>query len=320
MIPGQDWARAVRLLEGANQVVVACHVGPDGDALGSMIGLGRFLGRRGKKVWMGWGSERVEVAPQYAFLPGLDQLSSPDQMPEAPEVFVAIDCGSPDRLERLVPVFRAAGARINIDHHVSNDRFGDVNLVDPEAASSSELAYELVRRMGGVPDRDEATCFYTGIVTDTGRFQYSSTSAGTLRAAADLRELGIDHERVGREVYESVSFGYLRVLGLVLSRAQLEDGLVWSWLKQEDLSGMGLDETEHLIDALRSVREAEVAAVLKEQADGAYKVSLRSRGGVDVQRIASGFGGGGHARAAGFTSAGPIEAVIGSLRERLEAG
>lgn len=320
MIREEEWARAAEVLNGAREVVVACHVSPDGDALGSMIGLGRHLRRRGKRVYMGWGSEEVHVPAQYSFLPGVGEVVPPPSVPAAPEVFVAIDCGAEDRLELLRDRFRAAGTRINVDHHISNERFGDVNLVDPEAASSSELAYELVRRMGGTPDPDEATCFYTGIVTDTGRFQYSATSPRTLRAAADLREIGVDHERVGREVYESASFGYLHVLGVVLARARLEDGLVWSWVEQEDLRGLTLDETEHLIDVLRAVREARVAVILKQVSDGAYKASLRSRGDVDVAAIAKEFGGGGHARAAGFTTPGPVEGVIAAILARVSPG
>src|SRR5437588_8385428 len=273
MIDEQEWARAVEVLKGCSEVAVACHVFPDGDALGSMIGLGHFLRRQDKKggsggvaapsgpespapeaatppkkkggsggvaapsgpespapeaaippkkkVWMGWGSPVLRVPPQFGFLPGLDLLGG--EPPAAPEVFVAVDCANVDRLDLLQPVFRAAGTRVNLDHHATNDRFGDVNLVDPGAASSCELAYELVLRMGGVPDAEEATCFYTGIVTDTGRFQYSNTSPATLRTAADLRELGVDHTRVANEIFESSPFGYLRTMGTVLGRARLED-------------------------------------------------------------------------------------------------
>ncbi|MGH7425551.1 MAG: DHH family phosphoesterase, partial [Candidatus Methylomirabilales bacterium] len=274
MILRTEWDRAVEVLASSDEVVVACHVHPDGDALGSMIGLGRFLARLGKKVQVGWGSSSVRIPPQFAFLPGADSLSAPSQMPAKPETFVAIDCGGVSRLQLLQSSFEGAGTTINIDHHLSNTRFGEINLVDPEAASSSELAYELIRRTGGTPDLDEATCFYAGIVTDTGRFQHAGTSAATLRVAAELRELGADHERVALEVYESAAFAYLHVLGVVLSRAQLLDGLVWSWLDQQDLVGIGLDETEELIDVLRAVREGRVAMVLKQLGDGSYKVSL----------------------------------------------
>jgi phosphoesterase RecJ-like protein len=318
VIPEEAWSRAIAALEGSGEVVVACHVDPDGDALGSMLGLGTFLRRRGKTVWMGWGSETLSLPPHYRFLPGRELIGPVRAHPERPEVFVAVDCADIKRLERLRPSFEGAGTRINLDHHLSNDLFGDVNLVDAGASSSSELAYELMRRMGGTPDAAEATCLYTGIVTDTGRFQFPSTSPETLRVAADLRELGADHHLVATQVFESASFGYLRLLGAVLARVRLDDGVVWSYLRQEDLREVGLDETEHLIDVLRAVREARVAALLKEESTGAYKVSLRSRDGVDVSAVARSLGGGGHARAAGFSAEGSVEEIFEAIRVRVE--
>lgn len=317
MIPEAEWDRAAAALEASSRVAVACHVSPDGDALGSMAGLAGFLSRRGKTVWMSWGSPRVQVPPQYSFMPLLDRLVEPDDLPVDLETFVAIDCGDIERLGRLQRAFEGAGVGINIDHHISNDRFGDINLVDPEAASSSELAYALIRRMGGTPTTQEATCLYTGIVTDTGRFQYANTTPSSLRIAAELRELGVDHEKVSIQIYESNSFSYLHVLGVVLFRAQLEDGMVWSRLDQKDLGDLDIDETEHFIDALRGVRESKVAVLLKEVDSGGYKASLRSRGEVDVSLVAQALGGGGHARAAGFEMRGSADEVIQAIREKI---
>lgn len=319
MIGEADWTSAIEALEASDQIIVACHVNPDGDALGSMIGLGRFLRRRGKKVWMSWGTEPVQVPPQYEFMPGAGGVAQPNDLPDEVETFVAIDCGDVERLGVLKPRFEQAGTSINIDHHISNDRFGDINLVDPEAASSSELAYELVKRMGGVPDTEEATVLYTGIVTDTGRFQFANTTPQTLRTAAELRETGVDHSFIATQVYESTSFEYLHALGIVLFRAQLEDGMVWSRLDRRDLGGLDLDETEHFIDALRTVRESHIAVLLKELSPGEYKGSLRSRGEVDVAAIAKALGGGGHARAAGFEMKGEVEEIIAAIRALVSA-
>lgn len=283
-----------------------------------MIGLGLYLRREGKKVWMSWGSEEIKVPAQYSFLPGLDELSRPEEVPGDLDVFIAIDCGDRQRLELLNEKFDSARIRINIDHHLSNPSFGDVNLVDVQAASSSEIAYEFLKRMGGKPEREEATCFYTGIVTDSGRFQYSSTSAQTLRDAAELRELGVDHERVAEHVFETAAFSYLHALGTVLTRAKLEDGVVWTWMTPPDLGDLPIDETEHFIDTLKIVKEAEVAALLKQQDEGEWKVSLRSRGEVDVSAIARSFGGGGHARAAGFTRKGTLDQVAGQIKQAVK--
>jgi phosphoesterase RecJ-like protein len=317
VITDKDWEKAIEALRASKEVVVACHISPDGDALGSMIGLGRFFARDGHRVWMSWGTPGIPIPPQYAFIPGTESIVDPAQVPEAPECFVAIDCADVQRLGVLQPKFSSAGVRIDIDHHISNDGFGDLSLVDPEAGSSSELAYELIRRMGGTPDPEEATCLYTGIVTDTGRFQFASTSPATLRSAAELRELGVDHEKVAQEVYESTSFSYLHVLGVVLFRARLDDGLVWSRLDQKDLGDLDMDETEHFIDALRTVRESKVAVLLKELDDGTWKASLRSRGDIDVASVAQALGGGGHARAAGFEMRGTSDEVIQAIKQRL---
>lgn len=317
MITADDWDRAGRHLAEARQVVLACHVSPDGDALGSMLGLGLFLKRLGKQVWMSWGSEEVVVPAAFGFLPGLDDICSPDAVPDNPETFVALDCGDVSRLSVLGPKFTGAKTTINIDHHVSNDDYADINLVDSSAASSSELVYGLIRRMGGDLDKDLATCLYTGVVTDTGRFQYSNTTAGTLRVAADLISAGADHVTIGEDVYESAPFALLRVLGKMFDRARLVDGIVYSWVELADLGDLSMEDTDDLIDALRAVREAEVALLLKERPEGGWKGSLRSRSDLDVAEVARALGGGGHVKAAGFVQEGEPEEVVKRILDRL---
>ena len=309
MIDEAAWDRAVAALGGASEVVVACHIDPDGDALGSLLALAGFLRRAGKRVWATWGAPEPHVPSQYAFLSGLDAVARPADVPEAPEVFVAVDCASSDRLGVLLGRFAAAASTINVDHHLSNEGFAAIDLVDPAAASSAELVFDLVGRMGGTPDLGEATALYTGIVTDTGRFQYASTSPATLRTAAALRDAGVDHEQVATAIFESSSLSYLHLLGVVVSRTRVDKGLVWSWLDDADLqaAGLSLDETEPLIDAIRTVRESRFALMLKELPEGGYKGSLRSRGEVDVSAIARALGGGGHQRAAGFAHAGTAQ-------------
>jgi bifunctional oligoribonuclease and PAP phosphatase NrnA len=314
VIKEKEWEQAVDLLNASGEIVAACHINPDGDALGSMLALAAFLERQGKKVWRSWGNKPVDVPPQYSFMPGAASIVQPDVVPLQVETFVSVDCADRARLGLLEPAFEGAGARLNIDHHISNDLFGDINLVAPDAASNSELIYKLIRRMGGTLDSEEATCLYTGIVTDTGRFQYANTTPETLRIAAELRELGVDHEFVATEVYESTSFEYLHALGIVLFRARLEDGMVWSRLDRKDLGGLDLDETEHFIDALRTVRESHLAVLLKELEPGYYKASLRSRGEVDVSAIAKALGGGGHTRAAGFEIHGSADEIIARIK------
>lgn len=316
-LPEETWGKAAAALEAASSVAVCCHVNPDGDALGSMLALGLFLERLGKKVWMSWGSPEVVVPLQYRWLPGVGRTVPPAQVPRDSEVFVAIDCADIARLEELRPAFDGSQTTINIDHHDTNDSFAEINLVDSVRASSCELANELISKMGGTPTREEATCLYTGIVTDTGRFMFPNATPQTLRTAATLREIGIDHAQVAVDVFESASFAYLHVVGVVLSKARLEDGLVWSWVDQNELVGLALEETEDLIDQLRAVREAEVAMLLKQLPEGNYRVSLRSRGNVDVGQVAKSFGGGGHQRAAGFSIEGSAEECAAAVRKRI---
>ena len=317
MIAETEWTRAVEALRDAGEVAISCHVSPDGDAFGSMLGLGLYLESLGKKVWMSWGSPEALVPDNYSFLPGVDRIVPQDRFPDKVEVFVAIDCGDQRRLELLTARFLAAGTRLNIDHHVSNTNYGDINLVDHHRASSAELALELIRRMGGVVTPEIATNLYTGVVTDTGRFQYSNTSPQTLQAAVALREAGADHLTVAEQIFESAPFDQLRILGKVLSRARLEDGVVYSWLLMEDLEDHGLEIAEDFIDFLKVVKEADVAMILKQRPEGGWRASLRSRTDIDVSAVAQSFGGGGHTKAAGFSIRGELEDVLARIKQRL---
>jgi phosphoesterase RecJ-like protein len=211
------------------------------------------------------------------------------------------------------------GCTINLDHHPGNDNFGSLNLVVPTASSSAELVMRLLQDCGVRIDRDIATCLWTGVVTDTGRFQYSNTSPETLRLAAELLELGVPAPDLASEIWGSLPFGYLKLLGIVLGRAELaaDAGLVYSWVGLEDLevTGTNLDEAEGLIEALRSTRDADVAAIFKQQEDGDFRVSLRSKGPRSVGQIARARGGGGHELAAGFTTGDVATAVEGICRD-----
>lgn len=319
MIAADSWDAAVRRLADAQKVVVACHVSPDGDALGSMLGLGLYLEGLGKRVWMSWGSAEIVRPAAFAFLPGLERVVPAGEVPEEPETFVAVDCGDVRRLDRLTGKFRAARTTLNLDHHVSNESYADINLVDASAASSSELVYELIKRFGGEVDADIATCLYTGVVTDTGRFQYSNTTADTLRIAAELISAGADHVAIGESVYESAPFVQLGLLGRMFERARLTDGVVYSWVELSDLDGLAMEDTDDLIDALRAVREAEVALLLKERPEGGWKGSLRSRSDLDVSEVARSLGGGGHVKAAGFVQRGEVQEVFDRVLKQIAA-
>ncbi|HJU51871.1 MAG TPA: DHH family phosphoesterase [Acidimicrobiia bacterium] len=309
-------ADAARILRKAPLIVLTCHLGPDGDALGSMLGVALAAKQAGKVVLPTFGPP-FELGPSYRFLP-TELLVPPAEVPETPEVLVTFDSGNLERLGDLAPNAVAAGNLIVLDHHAAGSGgFGHINLIDPTAAATAEIAFDLVEEVGWKIDARVATCFLTGLVTDTGRFQYSNTSPATLRLAARLVELGARPEEIGQHVYEETAFGYLPAAAAVLARAQLvpEAGLVWSVLYQSDLeaAGIGLADTDSLIDLVRLPIEASAAMMLKEHAPGIFKGSLRSRGQVDVGSVAVSLGGGGHHNAAGFTFEGTPEDAVNAV-------
>ena len=322
------WQEAVDVLSHAEAVALACHVDPDGDALGSMLALQRCLESLGIGTTASWGTNDADgdgelaVPPQYAFLPGLDRLVTPEHFPASPAVMVAFDTGAAERLGSLRSAADRASTLIVLDHHASGNPFGDVRLVDGSLAATAVLVDELITRLGGTVDRETAMCLYTALVTDTGRFQYASTTPGVLRLAARLVALDIDHAAINRQVWNTHSFGYLKLLSQVLDRAQLEPQaqLLWTVVTQADLRryGVAWQETEGLIDVLRSVETAQVAMIAKEHSDGVWKVSLRSRGDVDVGRVARDLGGGGHAFLAGLMADGDLEDLVRQVAAKVE--
>jgi phosphoesterase RecJ-like protein len=211
-----------------------------------------------------------------------------------------------------------------IDHHVTNDGLGTIPIIDPSASSTCELVWRLVKELGGEIQIETAMCLYAGLVTDTGRFQYEAVKPDTLRLAAELREFPFEHTRLVQALYEDNGVAYLGLLGIALGRVRVEPGadLVWTYLTRADLEAADVHpgETDDLIDVVRTAREADVAAVIKQQRDGRFKVSLRSRGGHDVAAAASRFGGGGHRLASGYTSSQGLVATVESLKGALGAG
>jgi phosphoesterase RecJ-like protein len=314
--------RAAAVLKGATEVAIACHVNPDADALGATLALSLFLRSRGVRTVCSFPNEPFEL-PRWAHeLPGRDALVAPSAFPKEPAVMVTCDVASMDRLGMLTPSANRAGELIWIDHHRSNDGLGTVPLVDPEASSTCEIVFRLSKAIGGPLSGEAATCLYAGLITDTGRFQYQAVRPETLRVAAELREHAFDHAHLARVLYEDNRAAYLRVLGVALARVELDTDvdLVWTYLVQEDLAtgSVGSAEADDLIDVVRTAREADVAAVVKQQRDGRFKVSMRSRGDHDVSAVAQRFGGGGHRLAAGYTSnhglAGTVERLRAALR------
>lgn len=314
-----DWERVTRLISQADEVALACHISPDGDALGSMLAVGFVLRSMGKRVVASFGDRDFTVPRLLRFLPGQDMLVPPAEYPAEPELMITFDSPSVARLGLLEGSVRRARDLIVVDHHPSNDGFGTVDLIDARAAATAMLAEQLIQRLGGTLDRDVATCLYAGLVTDTGSFRHSSTTPAVHQMAARLVATGLRTDEIARELWDRSPFGYLKVLAAALDRVVLQDGLVWTYVTRVDRAAYGLpySELEGIIDVVRRTDEAEVAAVLKEDDQGAWQVSTRSKGHIDVAAVCAALGGGGHHNAAGFTSYDSPEATMAKFQALL---
>lgn len=311
---------AARAIADADRIALACHVGPDGDALGSMLGLAVAASNAGKEVAASFGSPFV-MPPSLSFLP-VDHLVAPKEFPPEPELMIALDAGSAERLGELGSNVSDAGLVVVIDHHVTNEGFGDIAVVDPTAAATGELVFKILKTLEWKVTPEVAQCLHTAIVTDTGRFSYSNTTPETLRIASELVEAGAVPSEISRHVYEEEPFGYLKAVSIAMGRAVLDPDLrvVHTSITHVDLKKAGIDwgDIENLIDLLRLAVEADTALLFKAHEDGRVKVSMRSRGETDVGALAAALGGGGHRLAAGFTAEDDIEAVVEGVLGAIE--
>lgn len=315
-------ARFTSIIHDAGTVAVGAHVDADGDAVGSTLGLVLAL--------RGLGVEAVPViasgtaVPEtYAFLPGSALYRDPAGL-EPPDVFIALDTPTYARLGAAEGLARAASHLIVIDHHPDNTGYGTLSMVDATASSVGAMVWALLHEMDAVIDADIATCLYTALVTDTGRFSYSNTTPRSLRTAAEMIEHGVDVQRVFTDIYESRSAGALGLIGRTLERITCVDegAIAYSRVDAADFADTGAlkAESENLIDEIRALKGARVVFLMKAT-NGVVRVSLRAKGDTDVGSIARGFGGGGHHAAAGFTFDGDFDGVLDvllpALREAL---
>jgi phosphoesterase RecJ-like protein len=295
-------------LRSRQRFLLTAHEGPDGDALGSLLGMQHLLAQLGKDSVMFMAAKEFPLPIEYRFLP-LEEVFHEPPADMADRTVVFLDCGNIDRM----PVeFLSAGDnfRINIDHHHDNTLFGNLNLVDTAASSTAEIVYELAMLLGVEITPEMAAALYVGLVTDTGKFMYENTNAHTHQIAAHLIEAGVAVDDTYRRLYEHVPLEKLRLVSRALDGIQryCGDRLVVAYIAAADYeqTGAGEEMTEGIIDHLRSVEGAKVAVLIRDQGDrgrAARKASLRSSdGAIDVSAIARKHGGGGHKRAAGFST------------------
>jgi phosphoesterase RecJ-like protein len=314
-IAASDWEAAASALESASTIGVVGHVRPDGDALGAMVGLAHSARAAGKDAVASFGEPFV-LGNEFDYL-DLSVVVPPGEFAGDLDLAVVCDTGVLERVGSVGSQVALASTLLVIDHHKSGGDIGDILLVDPTAAATTQLVYLLLDRLGWPITKAVADALYTGIVTDTGRFMYSSTTAEVHDIAGALIDHGVEPAVVGQQLYERVPFGYYAVVAAVLGRAILDEdaGLVWSLVTKDDIAaaGVGWEATDALIDLVRLAEESDVALLLKEVEPGTIKGSLRSRGAVDVEAVAGAFGGGGHHNAAGFTASATAGDIVAKI-------
>jgi phosphoesterase RecJ-like protein len=303
----------------ADRFLVTTHQGPDGDALGSLLEMHGLLTAIGKDSVMFLPSSEFPLPVEYRFLPLQEVFhEEPADFPERTLIF--LDCGNADRMP--VEWLHGNGRKvINIDHHHDNTRFGDINLVDDRASSTAEIVFGLAERLGVGLTPDIARALYVGVLTDTGRFSYDNTTPRTHRVAAALLEAGVGVADTYSRIYERAPLAKLKLLSRAIENAELREGgsLALTYVSEADYEAAGAQEvlTEGIIDMLRTLEGTVVAAVVRDRTGGEgprRKVSLRSAdASVDVSAIARAHGGGGHARAAGFSSDEPFDRIADEI-------
>lgn len=306
-------------LEGVTTVAIAGHVRPDGDCVGSCLATYNYIRTQFPQIQA---VVYLEPIPNlFKFMAGADEIRNDCSEDVSYDLFIALDCGDLGRLGAAAKYFESAQKTVCIDHHVSNQSFADENYIFPDASSTSELIFDLI-------DTDKITkeiaeCIYTGIVHDTGVFQYSCTSAHTMEIAGILMEKGIDFPKIVDKTFFEKTYEQNRILGCALLKSQLHLGgtCISAVITRKEMEEYRVlpKHLEGIVSQLRSTKGVETAIFLYENEDGAYKVSMRSASVVDVAEIAVKFGGGGHARAAGITMSGEPEEIMAKLLEEVEA-
>ncbi len=306
------------VLEGVKTLGIAGHVRPDGDCVGSCMALYQYMRRNFPQIETDiYLEDHSEV---FHYIKRLDEVKKTPVEGKVYDLFITCDASSRDRVAIAGELFDSASRRICIDHHVSNTGFGDINHVLGTVSSACEVLYGLMDE--DKIDKDIATSLFTGMITDTGVFQYPSTSPDTYRTAAALIEKGVEFSRIIEEAFYQKTYVQNQVMGRVLAESiMLFDGkCIVGFLKKKDMDFYGVTgkDMEGIVSQLRLTTGTEAAIFLYASGTEQYKVSMRSNGRADVSRIACYFGGGGHVLAAGCTMEGSVYDVINNITEQLD--
>lgn len=326
----QDFKKVIEeigaVISAHQSFLLMSHVRPDGDAIGSQLALGFSLMAMGKQVYL---VNEDGVPESLEFLKGSDKVTLPPKDPIEVEVAIALDTAAKPRLgDGSLHAASKAKVWLNIDHHISNPGYGDVNLIDARKPATGQIVYELIKILGyPIPD-ETRDAVYVAVSTDTGSFQYGSTTADTYELGADLIRRGLNVGKINADTYDNHPRRRLELMRALLNTLEFSDDgqlAFWELLDHTRLSlNLQPDDSEGLIDMIRSVKGVRVAAFFEELADGKIRVSMRSKdSGINVCNVASEFGGGGHALAAGIRMAGPLSEakpkVLAALKQALAA-
>lgn len=310
----------LKKIEESKNIIISSHINPDGDALGSGLGLYLTLTKNYPDKNIRFILED-KVPYNYAFLKGTDKIEKFDELKDEPkaDLFIVVDSATFKRIGKVAELKKDAFL-VNIDHHISNENYGDINIVK-NISSASEVVYGVIKELGLKIDILAGESLYTGIITDSGNFQYESTSGDTFKAAGELLDLGIDKDTIIDEVYRKRTLGFIKVLGLALSSMEIdEEKKMVSFLLKRDFmlkNNIQKDETEGIVEKLLEYKNCEIAVFLKEEENGKIKGSLRSKKIIDVNEVAKSFNGGGHKRAAGFTTTLTKDEIIKTIKEKI---
>lgn len=312
--------KVVACVKRHKRFLITAHTGLEGDALGSELALCRLLHKLGKQASV---VNEDALPAEYAFLPGASAIRRYADLSASPtyDCFVAVDCSDLRRSGKVERLYEAKKPLLNIDHHVSNSRFGSVNWVEPSASSASEMIYRLYRALGLALDKDVSLLLYVGIFTDTGSFRYPNTTSATHSIISRLLRYGIDPAAVYKHTYENIPYRFVRSLGSVLAATRRSAGgrVIWLYLDKSPLADgdSSFDWPDYLLGVMRAVKGVEVALLFRRIQKGKIRVNLRSQGAVDVNRVAAAFGGGGHKTASGCTVRDSAKKVIRQVLFRI---
>ncbi|MBE2220059.1 MAG: bifunctional oligoribonuclease/PAP phosphatase NrnA [Anaerolineae bacterium] len=294
-----------KAIDQAENIVIFTHVGPDGDALGSMTAMGQLLTARGKQITMVVDSP---IPPRFSYLPFIDKVQAKLDAASVFDLIITLDCGDEERPGKPLKQLKQKPTLINIDHHVTNTYFGDINWVDPKATSTAEMLYQLFVALDVAFTPDMATSLLTGLVTDTLGFRTPNVSANTLKIGGALMDTGADLTIITAQTLNLQPMSTLRLWQTGLNHMKLEDGLMWTTISREERARAGHrgDSSSGLVNFLADVDRAAIGVVLMEMDDGEIRVGFRCQPPYDVSGLATELGGGGHPQAAGCTLEGPL--------------